>query len=476
MFYKIDIELLGLLSIFSDLEKRNRDVPDDRPRSCDAPAPKSPSFHAIVTYPESYVQPLIVRTLKRDENWSFDLIDSVKALPSPSAPLLQFTSYEDIDFDHTVQHPQSSLVSAYVIRKALIRKHFLSQTIATWLVKHPDSLLKGHFKDSVHFELDYAEFLDEALVDAWDLNESLSRNEQLEQGQLREWWILKPGMSDGGNGIRLFSTIEELRSIFEAWEIADESDDAGEGGEDSNEDADGVRTTSTEPTGRTGTATMSEYNMTNQLRHFIAQPYISRPLLLPSMGRRKFHIRAYVLAVGALRVCMYREMLALFAAKEYQLPTVSAEPDTQDLSGHLTNTCFQDTSSRASSVCRFWTLNDEDLPTTKKEEIFDQICDVTGEVFEAAAREQMVHFQAIPNAFEIFGVDFLVDEHCNVWLLELNAYPDFKQTGDELRDVVVGGLFEEVVAAAIKPFFDPAHQFRGSERMKIVRDVDLGRR
>ena len=42
--------------------------------------------------------------------------------------------------------------------------------------------------------------------------------------------------------------------------------------------------------------------MTSQLRHFIAQPYIHPPLLLQSKGGRKFHIRAYVLAVGGTTI------------------------------------------------------------------------------------------------------------------------------------------------------------------------------
>jgi len=78
---------------------------------------------------------------------------------------------------------------------------------------------------------------------------------------------------------------------------------------------------------------------------------------------------------------------------------------------------------------------------------------VTGEVFKAAAKGMLVHFQTLPNAFELFGVDFLVDEKGHVWLLELNAFPDFRQTGEQLKREVVGRLFEAVVDVAIKPFF-----------------------
>ena len=130
------------------------------------------------------------------------------------------------------------------------------------------------------------------------------------------------------------------------------------------------------------------------------------------------------------------------------------------------------------SVTRFWDLGDA-LPNSGwKESIFEQICQVTGEVFEAAAREQVVHFQALPNAFEIFGVDFLVDAGLNVWLLEMNAYPDFKQTGQQLQDSVIGGLFREVVQNVVRPYFAQTMGQSGrlgKGEMVLVRDMDLGR-
>lgn len=412
------------------------------------------------------MQPLILEALKCLKDIRVHFISSLSELPSPEARVLQFTAYESLDFEHAMQHPQTSLVCAYVIRKALIRKHYLSNTVSTWLVKHPDSILAKHFKPCVHFELDYAEFLDEALVDAWDLNESMAKNEQRTSAQDKTWWILKPGMSDGGNGIRLFSSMEELQTIFEEWEDAipdEEEDDDVEDGDDA----------SVNPESNDHGASGDGNAMTSQLRHFIAQPYIDPPLLLEVYGNRKFHIRAYVLAVGALTVYVYKEMLALFASKPYQSPANAEDPEVLDLAQHLTNTCFQEEATKDSSVHRFWTLESPGMRSGWKEDIFRQICGITGEIFEAAAREQMVHFQTIPNGFEIFGVDFLVDRDANVWLLELNAYPDFKQTGQELQEAVVGGLFKEVIDVAVAPFF--GHHEPKSVQMSLVKSLNLGR-
>jgi len=112
-----------------------------------------------------------------------------------------------------------------------------------------------------------------------------------------------------------------------------------------------------------------------------------------------------------------------------------------------------------------------------KEDIWKQICSITGEIFEAAARGMMVHFQTMPNAFEVFGVDFLVDGEGRAWLLEVNAFPDFRQTGNELRGLV-GGLWEEVVGRVVGGFFgiEGEGEKEGEGDLVCARRVELGRK
>ncbi|KAF2268009.1 tubulin-tyrosine ligase [Lojkania enalia] len=434
-------------------------------------------IYALVNYEDPYVQPLILAALeKKLPPSSYQLIESSK-LSSTTSQFLQFLQYESIDFDHVMQHRATSLCNAYIIRKALIRKHYLSTTVSNWIVKNPESVLKRHVKPAVEFEVDYAEFLDDALVEAFELKESWERNEGKDEKD-KEHWILKPGMSERGQGIRLFSSEEELTGIFEEWDP--ESDDEGE--------EDDVCSNNEEKEGGVGGNDKGNGIITSQLRHFIAQPYIHPPLLMnleEGALPRKFHIRTYVLAVGALKVYVYRPMLALFAAKPYLPPWESANSDDA-LRAHLTNTCLQDTNEREGSVSLFWSLP-ADLANSNasnrtlygpnwKETVFEQICNITGEVFEAAARSMNIHFQPLPNAFELFGLDFLIGvDHGSLttYLLEVNAFPDFRQTGDELKGLVEG-LFEGVVDIGIRPFFGlDEGEGRG---MVNVLHIDLGRR
>jgi hypothetical protein len=452
--------------------------------------------YSIIEYDDSYVQPLILSALEKVlPAESYAIIKSSEKPSASSSHLLQWLQYEEIDFEHQLSNSTTSLCNAYIIRKALIRKHYLSTTIANWITKYPESVLRKHVKPSVEFEVDYAEFLDDALIEAYELKESWQRAEENENRE-REWWILKPGMSERGQGIRLFSSEEQLTDIFEEWdppsddeEEDEEDDDAVRSDQEGGDDYTGANKEST----KGGEKDEGNGIITSQLRHFIAQPYIHPPLLLPppsspaSSPTHKFHIRTYVLAVGALKVYVYKDMLALFAARPYTAPW-DAVNEEDALRAHLTNTCLQETNEREGSVGSFWGLPDS-LPLASKvlqkswkEDIFQQICSVTGEVFEAAARSMSIHFQPLPNSFEIFGLDFMIgteNDELTTYLLEVNAFPDFRQTGDELKGLVEG-LFEEVVNIAVNPFFGlegKGEQERRKEtKMARVLDIDLGRR
>lgn len=416
------------------------------------PQASDTGYYAIIDA-DSYVLPLIHSALSKNfPKHFYKYITSTSQLQHPTDRLLQILPYESIDFTHVLEHPTTSLANSYIIRKALIRKHYLHNTVTSWWSKHPnDTDLKGHVPLTVAFEVDYAEFLDEALAECWELHESFAKEEP-------EWWVLKPGMSDQGQGIRLFSSESELQAIFEEWE-GDERDDEDE---------------AETPPNINGQDVIGAGTMTSQLRHFIAQRYIHPPLLLKDHGNCKFHIRCYVLAVGALRTYVYKDMLALFAPEAYTPPTI----DSLNPRIHLTNTCLQG-GSREGTVLPFWDLSNNSgtspaLAQDWKESVFDQICAATGTLFEAAAREQMIHFQTLENAFEVFGVDWMVDAKGSAWLLEVNAFPDFRQSGS-VGEGVVRGFWEEVVGVAVGSF--SGGEVKGDEgRLRNVLDVDLGRR
>jgi hypothetical protein len=101
-----------------------------------------------------------------------------------------------------------------VYRKALIRKHQLHTTVVEYLAKCDhrgiaSALEKGMPKGWV-LDIQFADELDELLMDdLYELDAVMRDNEGREEGE-RGWFILKPGFAERGQGIRLFSTEDEL--------------------------------------------------------------------------------------------------------------------------------------------------------------------------------------------------------------------------------------------------------------------------
>lgn len=401
---------------------------------------------ALITIdPTSYLYPITEKALK-------SVISDISIVKDPSAckdgPVVHFGEYEELDFDRLMSDPRY-LACSYIYRKGLIRKHFLANTIAVYTAKTPNSILKQAVPESFNIEVDYAEFLDDALDEVYELRCELEENATRNETE-RKTYIVKPSMSDRGQGIRLFQTIDGLQAIFDSFE-EDETDEELE-----------------ETDARlSGTGAVRENNIvTSQLRHFIVQDYVQDVLLLPKYDNRKFHIRTYVVVSGAIKVYVYKEMLALFALSPYAAPKEDDDASIA-LQGHLTNTCLQGESKDDLSVSLFWNLNG--LSQESKQNIYNELCETTGELFKAAVGGGSIFFQPLPNAFEIYGVDFLVTADEHVRLLEVNAYPDFKQTGDELKGVI-DGLFEEVAQNVVKPFFDPSVEQKPSEKLTLVLD------
>ncbi|KAF8559231.1 tubulin-tyrosine ligase [Imleria badia] len=388
----------------------------------------------------------------------------ISVLPSPPPPsLIQWASYDCIDHALTASQPNHVLSSSYTIRKALIRKHFLARCIQSYLVKRPGSLLAKAIPLTWDIDIAYADELDEMWSDElWDLGSVLDAN----SGDIKRWFILKPGMADRGMGIRLFDSKDALHSIFREFDCDLDDDEADES------------TTSV---------------MTSQLRHFVLQEYISTPLLVDpnevplsttaqtpcNLQGHKFHLRAYVVASGALTVFMYERILALFSAEPYRAPMRSDLELTVSLAPHLTNTCLQTHRGEANVRlldeligCRIYSGSEESssnlLNTVDVAVIKQQIADALSETFRAAL-DQPIHFQPLPNAFELYGADFLVSHEptgFQVKLLEMNSEPAIELTGPRLT-WILEDLFKAIGIVCIQPFLQRSSRDRSSTSLKV---------
>lgn len=370
----------------------------------------------------------------------------------------------DTTGEEAVPYPQ---LSSYVIRKSLIRKNYLAHSLHLAKVKKSSSSNAGDAESSIRkverisstghqsddiapatwiFEATCADDLDELLADdLYDVKEILESDQN-------KWFILKPAMADQGMGIRLFNSVESLEAIFEEFE-EEESDE-----EEEEETA--------VPQNSSSTAVVI-----SQVRQFVIQEYLQDPLIIqaPTLeSYHKFHIRAYVLAQGSLRVFLYDEMLALFAPKAYSDPEQNDDEEI-DLSAHLTNTSRQDDEQSQRTVHLLSDLEGSKIGpgTTSTVLTSDHLNAIRlgsaatiAEAFEACTKAGRIHFQPWPNAWEIFGVDLMVTvpnasqtqsispDDLRVWLLEINAQPDFAKSGPKLQEKI-DALFERALEIAV---------------------------
>ena len=341
---------------------------------------------------------------------SYKVVDSLEE--TYNGRTLQFLdpAYATAAVDWNRVRSTGGLVSMYQECDALTLKHRLDWTVRAWVSKHPHSILKTNMPISATLDIDYADFLDEALdrEEAGDLRARLLANEG-KVTNLRDWWILKPSFADNRTGIGMFASRDDLAAIFRKWE------------RDEDEAEDDV-------TSVTASA----------LRYFVAQSYVHPPFI---SGGKKIGIRTHVVAAGDLRVFVARNMRVRCAAKPYVSPS---EQNPPDLDAHLAGT--EDTRRL------FWEIDDSQINSIQKDRIFDEICALVREVFLSASNQGPAFFPTSPCAFEVFGVDFLLDANLKAWLLEVNPGPELSRVSHQL-EWTVQKLYSDIIDVIVKPYF-----------------------
>ena len=325
-------------------------------------------FAAFVSWPSAPLTNRLVHDALNSLAHPPAIIDSLPEDQS-TAPsrLLQWATYDALDHDLTFSHDPNSkiLSSSYVIRKALIRKHYLSRCIHNYLTKRPESVLSRGVPRTWELELSFADELDELWSDdLYDLSEEIDKDDP------SKWWILKPGMADRGMGLRLFHSKEDLEAIFQDFEQdSDSESEDEEAGEQGNRDTAVVTsqlrhfvvqvgdlfafaTCLTQPCYRNTSRSHSSWTPRRCLctdqpsqTYAICMVTKSAEYLLSTSQRYsshvQFHLRVYCVASGAIKVFMYDRILALFSAVPYKPPSKQSGGGEVDLAAHLTNTSLQ---------------------------------------------------------------------------------------------------------------------------------------
>jgi len=330
-----------------------------------AAASKPPQL-AHVDLDCDYLRGCVLAALARRPAWRVVLgePESAEECTCPADAAFSWSEYERVDWERVLAGRLQT--AAYCVRKGLIRKSHLAHCVKKWVAKRPGCCLTTGVPETVLFELHDAEYLDEALADAYEVRDMAIDGS--------EWWIAKPSMTNQARGIFIFNRLEEFVAAMQLEDAAD-------------------------------------------VREWVLQRYVHPPLLV---GGRKFHLRLYALAVGSLTVWVWPDVLALFSLEAYC-------DDPARLRAHITNTCVQAPQSQeeeAACVCLLAQLPERlqaeagmspEEAAERCERVFSDAAALVGEAFAAVSSE--LSFQALPNAFELFGFDLLVDAQWRVWLV-----------------------------------------------------------
>jgi len=201
---------------------------------------------------------------------------------------------------------------------------------------------------------------------------------QFDLNGIRNVWIVKPAGMSRGRGIRIFNNLAEIVDYAQCRE-----------------------------------------------QQFIVQKYIENPMIILN---RKYDIRQWVLITGwnTISIWFYSECYIRFGAIDYDATEIT------NRYMHLTNNSvtkhFSKNQTEEEIEGNMWD-QDEYIEYIKKQYGNDQFTEKIQPMMKKIVKwsidciqETMIDRQ---KSCEILGYDFMVDENCNPWLIEINSSPAF---------------------------------------------------
>ncbi|CAD8142301.1 unnamed protein product [Paramecium pentaurelia] len=253
--------------------------------------------------------------------------------------------------------------------------------------------------------LEYKQFLD-----AYKERQQLINSEQ---DKRRNIWIIKPGeITNRGNGIKISEDLNEIQSILNSREM----------------------------------------HKNGSYKTFIVQLYIDRPLLY---NKRKFDIRCYSLYVsinGNQKGYWYTEGYVRTSSKEFSMKNLTNKMI------HLTNDAVQ---KKGEDYGKYEKGNKVSF-----EEFAVYIENLGGDftkIYQKMKQMATDQFRAVygkmdqnkkENTFEIFGLDFMIDDSFKVLMIEANTNPSI-EICCPLLSKLIPQMLDNAFKISLDPIFPP---------------------
>ncbi|GFO22072.1 protein polyglycylase ttll10-like isoform x1 [Plakobranchus ocellatus] len=250
------------------------------------------------------------------------------------------------------------------------------------------------------------------IPETYKLDERLDREKFLAEYADGETWICKPTSLNQGKGIFLLRSREEINNLLSERE-----------------------------------AKLQSKSFSRQPLMRIVQRYINKPMLLDN---RKFDIRSYMMIASTV------PYLVVFHQGYVRLSCQKYDQADTNLTTHLTNQFVQkkDPMYKDYKEDTAWTMdkfNDYINDHVAKEKGLDKDW-VYGYLTRQMQRISLHCFNSVKHKlqckigyFDLYGLDFMVDDDMKVWLIEINANPALHTNCSALKDaippVVENGLY-----------------------------------
>ncbi|ETV75594.1 hypothetical protein H257_10008 [Aphanomyces astaci] len=168
---------------------------------------------------------------------------------------------------------------------------------------------------------------------------------------------------------------------------------------------------------RTDVASMAPILGDGQTR--VVQKYVQSTLL----DGKKFHLRVLVLAVGHLDVYVYDRCRVLVASAPFSVEALD------NSLVHITNMGINQARNAQYDAAAQNRLLSDVFPAHIVANVMDQVHRISRHMFRAVGSNRR-HFFSVSNCFELFGVDFMMDDHSRVVMLEVNPDPSLAMFHD----------------------------------------------
>ncbi|CAD8140623.1 unnamed protein product [Paramecium pentaurelia] len=223
-------------------------------------------------------------------------------------------------------------------------------------------------------------------------------------------WLLKPADWNRGEGVHVFSTLEEVEALIKSY-----------------------------------------YNGKGnyECKEFVIQKYIERPLLLSG---RKFDIRCWVLISQDMQYFLFKEAYIRTSGATFSL-------DDKDRYIHLTNNAVQKNAQNYGqfedgnqlSLKRFQELLDQ------QETVYDfrkQGWPMIKDVVKITMNSTRLNKRNRKYGMQLLGYDFMIDENLKLWLIEVNANPCLEESSNLLK-MLIPRMLDDAFQLTLDKVFTP---------------------